>query len=172
MSSYPMGPGQYTTADGARATSNVEKPGMLGGFPLAAWPRRTAATVIDVLVTIWLPNELPAHIGGLVMVVLVVFNSVFMQSRTCQSFGKVIMGIYLVWPSRVGDDGMYPAYPSMLRCLLRIPAHLLDLIFFIGFLRPLWDPYRRTFADSTAKTVVFAQPLNFFQMPMNARSSL
>ncbi len=33
-------------------------------------------------------------------------------------------------------------------------AHILDALLYIGFLRPLWHPQRRTFADSLCSTVV------------------
>jgi uncharacterized RDD family membrane protein YckC len=33
-------------------------------------------------------------------------------------------------------------------------AHFLDGIFYIGYLWPLWDPKRQTFADKVCSTVV------------------
>lgn len=38
--------------------------------------------------------------------------------------------------------------------MLRWLAHLLDTILLIGYLRPLWDPRRRTFADGLLGSVV------------------
>lgn len=61
--------------------------------------------------------------------------------------GKRIVGIAVV------DD--HEGRPiGIVGTLLRLLAHLLDAIAFIGYLRPLWHPERRTFADSIMGTVV------------------
>jgi Mce-associated membrane protein len=51
----------------------------------------------------------------------------------------------------------------MIRTLLRLVAHVLDGILMIGYLRPLWNLERKTFADSLAGTVVLRtdRPLPF-----------
>ena len=123
----------------------------------------------------WLPILI---FGGtlefLVILALVGGNSVFMQSRTGQSLGKVLLGLQLVWPVRDADHGRLAAYPPPWRCAVRVPLHALDLMLFIGFLRPLWHRRHQTFADSITKTLVLAgRPmLNLEPPPPGAQSLL
>ena len=61
--------------------------------------------------------------------------------------GKLVMGIAVV-----GEDDGRPV--GLLRTLLRWLAHIIDSILLIGFLRPLWNEKRKTFADSIIGTIV------------------
>ncbi len=154
MSSYPAPPSQWSSAG-----PPGPQPGRRGwafGSELASWPARSAATFIDFAVTIWLPSRLPGELGFWLAVVLVVLNSIFMQSRTGQSLGKVLLGLQLVWPIRDENHDIMAAYVPLGRCTARIVLHVADLIGFIGFLRRLWDFHRQPFADSWTKTVVLA----------------
>ncbi len=82
--------------------------------------------------------------GWVVSVVLLVL---VMQSYLGVTPGKLVMGIAVV---REGD-----ARPiGMVRTMLRWLAHVLDSILLIGYLRPLWNAQRKTFADSIMETVV------------------
>jgi len=131
--------------------------------------------VIDFFATMWLPAAvLPVSLQLWGMVVLIGANSVFMQARTGQSLGKVILGLQLVWPVRNTDHVPMGAYPSMLRNAARICLHALDLIFFIGLFRPLWDWHRQTFADKYTKVLVLAQRplLTMGTAPKGAKSLL
>lgn len=69
------------------------------------------------------------------------------QAYTGWTPGKRVVGIAVVdattlRPIRLG------------RTLLRWLAHVLDAILLIGYLRPLWEPQRRTFADGLLRSVV------------------
>jgi uncharacterized RDD family membrane protein YckC len=92
--------------------------------------------------------------GGILMVVgfLVMFginwwNRWLKMGRTGQSVGKKVMGITLV-EERTGQP------MGALMAFVRDLAHFLDGIFYIGYLWPLWDPKRQTFADKVCSTVV------------------
>lgn len=79
--------------------------------------------------------------------VYVVWNVLFRQGRTGQTIGKQQMKIALV---READGQPMGAW----RCFLRQIAHILDSFFYIGYLWPLWDAKRQTFADKIMSTVV------------------
>ena len=91
-------------------------------------------------------------LGGVLSMVIWVWNRVLQQGRTGQSIGKAALGIVLV-SSRTGQPiGAGSAF-------LREFAHaILDGIFTIGYLWPLWDRRRQTFADKLVGTVVAQQP--------------
>lgn len=140
--------------------------------PYARWLRRVVATLLDGTILtavtflavgpvagpsalpIFLPGEsLPAQsvdgatwqgsgwvIGTLVALVL-------LQAYTGTTPGKRAMGI-----SVIGRDSGRPV--GIVTTVLRWLAHFLDAILCIGYLRPLWEPERRTFADSLASTIV------------------
>jgi Mce-associated membrane protein len=76
-----------------------------------------------------------------------VLAAVVMQTYLGATPGKLVMGLTVV---RVAD-----ARPvGLLRTVGRWLLHILDAIFLIGFLRPLWNADRQTFADSLMSTVV------------------
>jgi len=80
-----------------------------------------------------------------------VYNRWVLQGRSGQSWGKQVMSIRLAR----ADDGQ--AVGGAI-ALLRDLAHLLDalpcILFPIGFLWPIWDTKRQTFADKIMNTVV------------------
>lgn len=147
--------------------------------PLARWGRRVAANVLDGLFSGWpvllglgylittlhmqeIPYEgwtgfevrLPSVQGVVVLVLgyaansgLSLWNRMYLQGSTGQSVGKKAMGIRLV-----DEVGLHPIGPS--NAYLRDLAHALDLISSVGYLRPLWDAKRQTFADRIVKAVV------------------
>ena len=92
-------------------------------------------------------------LGGLylVMIVFALWNIVFRQGRTGYSIGKSVLGIKLV---KDGSDEVVGAGRTFLRQI----AHILDSIFYIGYLWPLWDAKRQTFADKICTTVVLDVP--------------
>lgn len=91
-------------------------------------------------------------------VVLWVANRWVVQGRTGQSLGKRRVGIRLADARGVGRAGG-PAGPvggpvGAGRTVGRELAHVLDWPGPLGFMWPLWDPLRQTFADKVTGTVV------------------
>lgn len=153
--------------------------------PLATWPYRAAAFLVDQLVpgllsliglAIWLPGYLAfvrtmaasaeqgrasmqavpifgtaylvmtlLSLGGLAFSV---WNRAFRQGRTGQSLGKQLVGLRLL-----NEQTMAPTGAGM--AFVRDLAHYVDgAAMYVGYLWPLWDPKRQTFADKMCRTVV------------------
>lgn len=72
---------------------------------------------------------------------------VVMQAYLGVTPGKIVMGIAVV---HEGDARPIGLVQTVVRWLL----HILDSILLIGYLRPLWNDQRKTFADSIMATVV------------------
>jgi uncharacterized RDD family membrane protein YckC len=90
--------------------------------------------------------------GSLSMLAVAVWNTVFRQGRTGWSVGKQVLGIRLI-AERTGQ----PLGPGL--TFVRLIAHILDsLTSYLGWLWPLWDPKRQTFADKVMSSVVIIQP--------------
>ena len=129
---------------------------------LAGWHIRAAAFVVDVLpgpavvatmVLVWLAVPLGSAcwwLSGSVLAaaaLLTMINRVMLPALSGWSLGRALMGIAVVH-----KDG---ASVGMGRLLCRDLAHLLDTVsVFVGWLWPLWDPRRRTFADLLLRTEV------------------
>lgn len=140
--------------------------------PSDDWFRRVAAVMLDGAVigaVTWLavggssvvPSLQPPFAGGLVtngpgeamdwvrspwvLATLVVL--VLLQAYTGATPGKRLVGILVVHEETGRPAGLW-------RTLARPVAHLLDGILFIGYLRPLWNDRRQTFADSILRTRV------------------
>ncbi|OBB90240.1 RDD family protein [Mycobacterium sp. 852002-30065_SCH5024008] len=128
---------------------------------LAPWHVRAGALAVDVLpgtavvATMALAGfTVPA--GGVwwwlciavigVVVLLVLVNRLLLPTVTGWSVGRALFGIGVV--RRNGE----PIGPWGL--LLRDLAHLLDTVSVVGWLWPLWDSGRRTFADMLLRTEV------------------
>jgi len=152
-----------------------DPPGTYMGHPLAHWFSRVGAYLIDgaiigvpasivmIVATLVLSEtdpftgtRVPTAAGslltlGVYLIVLGVslYNYVFLQGRTGQTWGKRILGIRLVRMS----DGQ-PLGPAM--AFVRGLAHIADSPFFIGYLWPLWDAHRQTFADKICSSLVLA----------------
>jgi uncharacterized RDD family membrane protein YckC len=89
-----------------------------------------------------------AALGVLVVVTAVGWNSGLRQGVTGQSLGKRVVGIRLVGESTGRPIGLG-------RAVVRLFAHLLDTLpLYIGYLWPLWDERRQTFADKACATIV------------------
>jgi uncharacterized RDD family membrane protein YckC len=83
-----------------------------------------------------------------------VWNRVFRDGTTGRSLGREATGTRLV--------GLATGQPiGMVRAFVRQLAHALDALFClcvpIGFLWPLWDDQRQTFADKVVGTVVIRE---------------
>ncbi|OBJ78564.1 RDD family protein [Mycobacterium colombiense] len=128
---------------------------------MAPWHSRVRAFAVDVLpglaviITMALVlRTVPAHgawwwpaisILG-VVTLLVLVNRLLLPVITGWSLGRALVGIAVT--RRTGDA------PGPWTLLLRDVAHLLDTVSIVGWLWPLWDSRRRTFADMLARTEV------------------
>ena len=129
---------------------------------LAPWHIRAAAFLVDVLpgaavvatmALVWLALPLGSPWWWLsvsvlaVAMLLTMVNRVVLPATIGWSLGRALVGIAVVRP-----DG---TSVGVGRLLCRDLAHLLDTIsVFVGWLWPLWDPRRRTFADLLLHTEV------------------
>lgn len=141
---------------------------------LAPWHSRVGAFAIDVLpgvavlATLALVSlTVPARgvwwwvsicVMGLAVLAMLV-NRLLLPTILGWSLGRAVAGIAV---TRRGGEA---AGPWML--LLRDVAHLLDTATAVGWLWPLWDSRRRTFADMVARTE--ARRLQPDQAPPNVR---
>jgi uncharacterized RDD family membrane protein YckC len=149
-SGSPSGPSEYTSPFG----------------PLADWGTRALATLIDWAASIALAvvgfilalivgaisSTLGIVLGFLVYLggAVLSFYFAYMNGACGQSPGKKVMGIKVVSEEtgQVIGGGLG---------IVRALAHVVDaIIFYIGFLFPLWDPKRQTLADKIMKTVVLS----------------
>lgn len=150
----------------------------------AHWGKRVGATLVDALVSLaagipaWIGLILLAAssetttaadgtvtatsnagggvialivVGYLLMIVVGIWNIVFRQGRTGYSIGKGVLGIKLI-----GERTGAPIGAGM--SFLRQLVHVVDQICYIGYLWPLWDPKRQTFADKIFSSIVINQP--------------
>jgi Mce-associated membrane protein len=129
---------------------------------LAGWHIRAAAFIVDVvpglavvttMALVWLAVPLGSVWWWLTVSVLAVaalltmINRVVLPAVSGWSLGRALMGIAVV-----ARDG---ASVGVGRLLCRDLAHLLDTVSVcVGWLWPLWDPRRRTFADLVVGTEV------------------
>jgi len=126
-----------------------------------SWIERVGAYIVDMLVAI--PGYIVAIIGsaigggfGALLVIIgylgalaiFVWNRWIRQGTTGQSLGKQALHLKLIRES----DGQ-PMGTGM--AFVRDLAHILDsLPCYIGYLWPLWDNKRQTFADKVCSSVV------------------
>lgn len=127
---------------------------------LASWAPRAAALAVDILpavavlaTTTLVALSVPLRgtwwwlcmATGAVTILLGAFNRLVLPATGGQSLGRAVFGIRVVRR----DDGAV----SVWMLLLRDIAHLLDTAsLFAGWLWPLWDSRRRTFADMLVRT--------------------
>jgi Mce-associated membrane protein len=129
---------------------------------LAGWHIRAAALLVDVLpgvavvatmALVWLALPLGSPWWWLsasvlaIATVMTMVNRVVLPPTIGWSLGRALVGIVVV-----RSDG---TSVGVGRLLCRDLAHLLDTFsVFVGWLWPLWDPRRRTFADLLLHTEV------------------
>lgn len=140
-------------------TSDAEVP---ANESLARWRSRVLAFVVDVLpaaavvatmalVSLTVPPRSAwwwscMSVAGTAFLLMLV-NRLLLPAITGWSLGRALCGIAVV--RRDGED------PGPWRLLVRDLAHLLDTAsLFVGWLWPLWDSRRRTFADLLLRTEV------------------
>jgi uncharacterized RDD family membrane protein YckC len=147
-----------------------DQPGYYMGRTLANWPQRVGAYLIDYLIAA-IPaflavllfggtnsgNDPNAGAGAVAFLLYLTslgvwfYNRAIQMGRTGQSWGKQVLNLRLV---RMADG--QPMGAGM--CFVRDLAHILDALpCYIGFLWPLWDARRQTFADKTMNTVVLSE---------------
>lgn len=151
------------------------QPGYGYGAPAAyaSWGKRVGSYLIDILVAFaaYVPfliigtilnatSDTGASLAGGLFTLLgvvayigvIVWNFGMKGGKTGWTIGKGVMGIRLV-----GLQTGQPIGTGM--GVLRFFAHILDsLPCYVGFLWPLWDDKRQTFADKILSTVVVEQP--------------
>ena len=86
-------------------------------------------------------------LGGLISLGLWIWNRGMKQGGTGQSIGKKVLNIRLLKEA----DGQ-PVGVGM--ALLRDIVHIVDGFFYLGYLWPLWDAKKQTFADKILTTLV------------------
>lgn len=124
------------------------------GGQLVSWPIRVVSAIIDGI-----PSAILSSIGtashsagvyslmSLLSLAYIIWNLV-RQGRTGQTIGKSAMGTYCV---RESDGQPIGAGLSIGRGIL----HIVDFIpCLLGFLWPLWDAKKQTFADKIVGSVV------------------
>jgi Mce-associated membrane protein len=163
--------------------------------PLASWTRRVIAALLDDAVlggAAWLvlgiggaapsmapfvpmgtgpENPVSWLTSGWLVAVFVGYLA--LQGYTGATPGKRVAGVAIVRAS----DGLPIGFVASVG---RVLAHALDAIFLIGYLRPLWNTKRQTFADSIVGTLALqtreppAHPwfARFRREPSAARSTV
>ena len=169
----PSAAGHYSSAP-APAGGGTMAP---TGPSLAGWPLRAAGYLIDgflpaipagIIIAIGMAmgasgattdpatgamsgaNPLGFVIAGIGYLGLFVFQvwNRWIKGGKGQTIGRKMVGITLV-----GEETGQPIGTGM--AFVRDLAHVLDsLPFYVGWLWPLWDSKRQTFADKVVKTVV------------------
>jgi uncharacterized RDD family membrane protein YckC len=90
-------------------------------------------------------------IGALMYCAFYVYNWCIRQGRTGYTFGKTVVGIKLV-----GERSKQPIGPGL--SFVRQLAHFVDgLLCNLGYLWPIWDHKKQTFADKIMSTLVIVQ---------------
>lgn len=152
--------------------------------PMAGWGRRVAARLIDELLYLlaYLPYFIGIAVlldaspglavlsgsstgtssvdlgtlllsaglmllGSVLGLAVFIWNRVIQQGRTGQSVGKSVLNLYLVSASTGTPVGAGTAF-------LREIVHVVDGILYLGYLWPLWDKQKQTWADKVVGTVV------------------
>ncbi|HSE70876.1 MAG TPA: RDD family protein [Nocardioidaceae bacterium] len=138
--------------------------------PYANWLMRVGASLLDAVIP--MPAYFVAGVGAgitdasgqptgagvaliavgyLVGFAVVIWNQIVRQGRTGWSLGKQAVGIRLISEKTGAPIGAW-------RSFLRQVAHILDsLPCYLGYLWPLWDRKRQTFADKVMSTIVIRQ---------------
>ena len=137
--------------------------------PYASWFKRVGAYLIDALLVgvAYFPAIIGVIIssggsdslgtfltvlGALLSFAVFVWNTCLRAGRTGYSIGKGVLGIKLV-----GERSGEPIGPWM--AFLRYLCHIVDALpLYLGYLWPLWDEKRQTFADKIVHTVVLNEP--------------
>ncbi|MFE6888890.1 RDD family protein [Streptomyces sp. NPDC057694] len=163
---YPQQPGQPYGGYPQQGGYGVG-PGQPGGPQLAHWGLRVASYLLDGLLigipyllvfAIFLapldPGESPAS-GAVVAILVAVlyaigmgFYQVYLEGKTGQTIGKKAVGIRTLREIDGQPIGFGLAFGRKL-------CHIVDgMACYIGYLWPLWDAKKQTFADKICSTLV------------------
>ncbi|MDN3296693.1 RDD family protein [Streptomyces ficellus] len=139
-------------------------PGMGGGMPpLAHWGQRVGGYLLDMLIILGPmyalvgidaamsgsgePSGVLSFVGMLYGLGMGLFQ-IYKEGKTGQSIGKKVLGISLHKEADGRTLGFGMAFVRKL-------AHMLDsFACYLGWLWPLWDAKKQTFADKVCSTVV------------------
>jgi len=123
------------------------------GPPLADWGRRAGANLIDYTgpIVVAIIFQFVSSVLGILLSLAAlawgIYNG-YLQGETGQSYGKKQLGLRLVLES----DGQYIGGGEGIG---RFFLHIIDALpCYLGFLWPLWDAKRQTFADKVMGTLV------------------
>ena len=129
-------------------------PGQWAGPPLAGWGDRVVANLIDFFgpwfVAGIIQNTVSAGLGSLLWLAAFAWGiyNAYQQGQTGQSTGKKQNGLRLLRE----DDGQVIGGGAGIG---RFFLHIIDALpCYLGFLWPLWDAKKQTFADKIMRTVV------------------
>ncbi|UDY23488.1 RDD family protein [Nocardioides sp. Kera G14] len=89
-------------------------------------------------------------LGVIFMIAFTIWNIVFRQGSSGASLGKSALGLLLV-----KEETGKPVGAGM--SFLRQLCHILDSFCYIGYLWPIWDDKKQTFADKCVSSVVIQQ---------------
>jgi uncharacterized RDD family membrane protein YckC len=126
-------------------------PGQWAGPPLASWGDRAVTYLIDYIGPVIVANivsQASPSLGLLLSLAALAWGlyNAYLNGSTGQSFGRKQTKTRLL---READGQPIGGGMGILRFFL----HILDSICLIGFLFPLWDAKRQTFADKILSTV-------------------
>jgi len=148
----------------------------------ASWSKRVRARLIDqlptylgliifysgylvLLIRLGLTRESTPNVEGAAVTMIiglsvmvasilwVAYNRWLTAGKTGQSLGKRVTTIKLV-----GMETDAPISPR--NAFIRDLVHILDALTLVGYLWPLWDDKRQTFADQIMKTIVINEALD------------
>jgi uncharacterized RDD family membrane protein YckC len=151
----PPPPGYGAPTPGYGAPPGYGPPaGAWAGPPLASWGERVVANLIDytgpVIIAVFVQNVVSYALGLLLSLAAIgwgIYNA-YLQGQTGQSTGKKQGGLRLLNEQTGQPIGGGAG-------IGRFFVHILDALpCYVGFLWPLWDAKKQTFADKIMKTVV------------------
>jgi uncharacterized RDD family membrane protein YckC len=123
------------------------------GLPFADWGSRVVAALIDYVVPGLIANIIYRGSHGLGFILELaalawtIYNKVI-EGQTGQSYGKKIAGTKLISATTGQPVGAGMA-------IVRWIAHIIDALpCLLGYLWPLWDAKKQTFADKIVGTYV------------------
>jgi uncharacterized RDD family membrane protein YckC len=124
--------------------------GAWAGPPLASWGTRFVAWLIDFVIIVaanLIVGVINRPLGSLVGLGVTIYF-LYMQGTTGATVGKGVMKIKVL---READGQVIGFGMSVVRYLV----HIVDAIpCLIGYLWPIWDAKKQTFADKIISTVV------------------
>jgi uncharacterized RDD family membrane protein YckC len=126
-------------------------PGEWVGPPLAVWPLRFVSGIVDLTVLTvpwWLLAKLDAGGWGFLTFLGLMVYVAGVQGRTGRSPGKQLLKLRLLREADGRPLGFAGSFGRMW-------LHLVDAMTCgVGFLWPIWDNKRQTFADKIIESVV------------------